>query len=48
MVPPAPGRFSMTICCPRLIAMRCEIARARMSVAPAGGKATIRRIGFDG
>src|SRR5260370_15006314 len=48
MVPPAPGRVSMTSCWPRSWDMRCATTRATRSVAPLAGKGTTRRTGCEG
>jgi hypothetical protein len=44
----APGRFSMTICCPMLSDICCPSARATMSTLPPGASGTTRRMGFAG
>src|SRR5437762_806201 len=46
--PPAPGLFSTTIGWPSLAPNHSASVRERMSAAPAGGKLTIQRIGFEG
>src|SRR5512139_1948776 len=46
--PPAPGLFSTTIGWPSRLPKYSAKVRDRMSAAPAGGKLTIQRIGFDG
>src|SRR5215471_4377992 len=46
--PPAPGLFSTTIGWPSRVPKYSASVRDRMSAAPAGGKLTIQRIGFDG
>ena len=46
--PPAPGLFSTTIGWPSRLPKYSASVRDRMSAAPAGGKLTIQRIGFDG
>src|SRR6516225_7781024 len=45
MVPPAPGRLSMTMLCPRIDVRRCPIRRAITSAGPAGAKPTTILIG---
>ena len=47
-MPPAPGLFSTTIGWPSRLPKYSARVRDRMSAAPAGGKLTIQRIGFDG
>ena len=47
-MPPAPGLFSTTIGWPSRLPKYSAKVRDRMSAAPAGGKLTIQRIGFDG
>src|SRR6187402_3222388 len=48
MLPPAPGRFSMTTGCPHIFCNSTPSERATMSVVPPGGNGTIMRTGFDG
>src|SRR5256885_2306973 len=48
MLPPAPGRFSITTCWPRDSASFWPRARARMSLGPPGVKPTTKRAGFSG
>src|SRR5881396_3702862 len=48
MLPPAPGRFSITTCWPRDSASFWPRARARMSLGPPGVKPTTKRTGFSG
>src|SRR5262245_61899724 len=48
MVPPAPGRFSITIGCPIAVLSWVATSRATKSVPPPAGKGTIRRTGFVG
>src|ERR1700704_456749 len=48
IVPPAPGRLSMTTLCPRIALTRCPIRRARTSAGPPGAKPTTSRMGFVG
>src|SRR5262245_30454754 len=45
MVPPAPGRLSMTMPCPRIDVRRCPMRRAITSAGPAGAKPTTILIG---
>src|SRR5262249_46072500 len=48
MVPPAPGRLSMTMLCPRIDVRRCPIRRAITSAGPAGAKPTTILTGLLG
>jgi len=48
IVPLAPGRFSMTMGCPRAGEMALAMARAVMSVVEPGVKGTTKFIGFPG
>src|SRR5256885_1882471 len=48
ILPPAPGRFSITTCWPRDSASFWPRARARMSLGPPGVKPTTKRAGFSG
>src|SRR6059036_2107232 len=48
MVPPAPGRFSMTIGCPICGESLSVTVRAMMSVPLPGVNGTMIRIGFEG
>src|SRR6185503_2870030 len=46
--PPAPPRFSITTCWPQICESFSPRSRAEMSVAPPGGKGTMKRTGFCG
>src|SRR3982074_3247999 len=48
IVPPAPGRLSMTTLCPRIALTRCPIRRAMTSAGAPGAKPTTSRMGFVG
>src|SRR6266436_6004535 len=48
ILPPAPGRFSITTCCAQSSASFWPRARARMSLGPPGVKPTTKRTGFSG
>src|SRR5688572_20076950 len=48
MMPLAPGRLSITNCCPSVSAMRCPTARAGTSMGLPGAKGTTMRTGFIG
>src|ERR1700682_310165 len=48
MLPPAPGRLSMTTGWPHASVSFCPIARATTSSEPPAGKGTTRRIGLVG
>jgi len=48
MLPPAPGRFSITMLCPSRCPRDGEMIRAAVSTPPPGGHGTMRRIGCDG
>src|SRR5262245_14042574 len=48
MLPPAPGRFSTTTCCPKLFAISRASRRAMVSALPPGGNGAMKRIGLDG
>src|SRR6476620_7305624 len=48
MLPPAPGRLSMTTCCVKPSVIFCPNARAMVSFPPPGGNGTMKRIGFVG
>src|SRR6266850_3868557 len=47
-MPPAPGRFSTTICCFQPCESFSAISRDAMSGAVPGGNGTVRRTGFVG
>ena len=49
MMPPAPGRFSTTTCCPSARPSRCAVRRATVSVDPAAACGTMKvtaRVGY--
>jgi hypothetical protein len=48
MMPPAPGRLSITICWPILSPNDLESTRAAVSACPAGVKGTTQVIGLVG
>src|SRR5207245_11442817 len=48
ILPPAPGRFSITTCWPQDSASFWPRARARISLGPPGVKKTKKRTGFSG
>src|SRR5215471_12032614 len=48
MFPPAPGRFSITTCCPQVSDSFWPRARAMMSLGPPGVNPTMKRAGFSG
>src|SRR5256885_9779370 len=48
ILPPAPGRFSITTCWPQESASFWPRARARISLGPPGVKPTTKRTGFSG
>ena len=47
-MPPAPPKFSITICWPRISLMRAPIMRAMVSTGPPAAKGTTRLIGRAG
>src|SRR6185503_12347084 len=48
MLPPAPARLSITICCPNRSVSFCATGRMMRSDAPPGGNGMISRIGLAG